>query len=261
MNSAAITVDSQGRRHYLRGNTYPIKNQLRDAGCKWDGAEKAWWTGKLEVAERFAGAAVAPAPKSDPGQRASEAVTDATVLLGRGEYKGRPCLVLWLGRTSRGEAAKLASMDGGRTWWADAAEVTITKRYQERERFGGYGRGTVREPMTFGRLQALREDGAAERAAEKAEAARPKDPREQQIQRKADGRNDVRYSVGATIHAGKVTGGGGPDGCWWTVVACQRPFRNEDLGYYDWTETATVRPATDEEVAARTATAPQAVAS
>lgn len=249
--SAAIQIDSQGRRHYLRGNTYPIKDALRDAGCKWDGAEKAWWTGKREVAERLLAAAVtAPqvssAPRSDAGKR-EETVGKNTAVIGRGSYKDQPCLVLWLGATSRGQGAKLAAIDGGRIWWADAALVTITKRYAERECPGGYGRGTVREPMTFGRLQLLRERSAKERAAEKAEEKREKHPLEQPIQRRCADRHDAQYRVGCTIRCGHVVGGGGPDGHYFTVLSVQKPSRNEDMGFYDWTETARVRPATDEE--------------
>lgn len=49
--SVAITVEKVGRRHYIRGNTYPIKGELRGAGCKWDPDASAWYTGKADVAE------------------------------------------------------------------------------------------------------------------------------------------------------------------------------------------------------------------
>lgn len=46
-----ITIQSEGRRHYLVGDTYPIKSAIRDAGCKWDRERGAWWTGRRETAE------------------------------------------------------------------------------------------------------------------------------------------------------------------------------------------------------------------
>src|SRR5690606_26519871 len=46
-----ITIKSEGRRHYLVGDTYPVKGAIRDAGCKWDRDRGAWWTGKRDVAE------------------------------------------------------------------------------------------------------------------------------------------------------------------------------------------------------------------
>lgn len=47
----SITIQSEGRRHYLTGDTYPIKTAIRNAGCNWDRDRGAWWTGKREVAE------------------------------------------------------------------------------------------------------------------------------------------------------------------------------------------------------------------
>ncbi len=48
-----IEIKSEGRRHYLIGDTYPIKNAIKAAGCNWDKDRGAWWTGKRDVAERL----------------------------------------------------------------------------------------------------------------------------------------------------------------------------------------------------------------
>lgn len=45
------TVEKVGRRHYLRGAPYAERDRLRGAGCNWDPDQKAWWTGKSDVAE------------------------------------------------------------------------------------------------------------------------------------------------------------------------------------------------------------------
>lgn len=50
-----ITIQSEGRRHYLVGDTYPIRSAIRNAGCKWDSDRRAWWTGKLETAQKLVG--------------------------------------------------------------------------------------------------------------------------------------------------------------------------------------------------------------
>jgi hypothetical protein len=50
-----ITIQSEGRRHYLIGDTYPIRSAVKSAGCKWDPDRKAWWTGKYETAEELLG--------------------------------------------------------------------------------------------------------------------------------------------------------------------------------------------------------------
>lgn len=49
-----ITIETRGRRHYVLGNTYPIRSELRGAGCKWDPEAGAWYSGKRELVESFA---------------------------------------------------------------------------------------------------------------------------------------------------------------------------------------------------------------
>lgn len=157
-----IQIQSEGRRHYLIGDTYPIKSQLRDAGAHWDGERRAWWTAKLDVAKRFANEEKAEVtPSSDRCERRDEKVEDSTPVLGKARYKGREYLLLWQGQTRRGEAAKLAFTDGSRIFWADAAEVQTTKTYDAREHRG------QRQPMTFGRLQRLRVEYAEQKQAAK----------------------------------------------------------------------------------------------
>lgn len=46
-----ITIKTEGRRFYLIGNTYPIKDAIKNAGCSWDKDKGAWWTGSKERAE------------------------------------------------------------------------------------------------------------------------------------------------------------------------------------------------------------------
>ena len=156
MSNTTITVEKQGRRYYLRGDTYAVRNQLRDAGCRFDGAARAWWTGKRDVAERFAGNA-GDGGVSDRGvsDRGSEGLSPESRIVGRARYKSREYILVWEGQTRRGPACKLAFTDGSKVFWADAAEVEVTKRYQSREY-----RGRV-DHMTFGKLQRLREDYAA----------------------------------------------------------------------------------------------------
>jgi hypothetical protein len=73
-------------------------------------------------------------------------------------------------------------------------------------------------------------------------AARQPKPGEHEISRRTG-----KYTVGETIHAGKIPGGGGADGHYWTVVSTRFQHANEDMGYYDNLYIATVRPATDAE--------------
>ena len=39
----AIQVEKEGRRVYLYGKTYPIKDDLKSLGARFDGQKRAWW--------------------------------------------------------------------------------------------------------------------------------------------------------------------------------------------------------------------------
>lgn len=161
-----ITIDKQGRRFYLRGDTYAVRASIKEAGAKWDPDANCWYTGRQAVAETIVAelggseAAAARAPAK------AERLTAASAIAGRARYKGREYLLVWEGSTSRGHAAKLAFMDGSQIFWASSGEYEVTKIYQSRERYGRthgcgyrgtlYGDGT--EPMTFGLLTKLREE-------------------------------------------------------------------------------------------------------
>lgn len=136
-----ITIEKVGRRHYVRGNTYPIKDQLRAAGCKWDPDAKAWWTGKAPVAAQFAGATTDSAPSSPRPERPAPGL-DA-IVAGRATYKGRTYYVA--GRIDRGRTVYddqvdmvttrdgskvlLYFRDGSKSFWARQEMVQIVKSY------------------------------------------------------------------------------------------------------------------------------------
>ena len=131
-----MQIEKRGRRYYIRGNTYPIKDQLRSAGCRWDRDEKAWWTGKADVADRFA--SVRPeSGRSERPERPAPGL-DATVA-GRARYKGR--VYYLVGRASAygevepvqtrdGAKMLLAFRDGSKDFWAAADVVETLKLYQ-----------------------------------------------------------------------------------------------------------------------------------
>lgn len=50
---------------YISGNTYPVKDQLKALGCRWDAKRKAWYTASESVAAK-AKALVEPHPFSAP---------------------------------------------------------------------------------------------------------------------------------------------------------------------------------------------------
>lgn len=127
-----IKIEKEGRRHYLVGNTYPIKDALRSAGCKWDADRRAWWTGKADVAEELAGKAPeASAAATSTPQDGTVGVEDK-VIRGRASYRGKTYYVLFDGPTRRGPGVKLCFRDGSRSFWAkDPNDVQVLATYRE----------------------------------------------------------------------------------------------------------------------------------
>lgn len=147
----SVTLQRIDARLYFRGNTYAIKDSIKRIGGHWDADAKAWWIGAAKAAEAEqlvaqAGTATTPA---EPAK-----VSDDSRVVGKAEYKGRSYYILWMGRTSKGdEKARLTVLDGSIDFWANLSEVTITKRYEPRQKFGGYGRGTVEVHQTLGGIR------------------------------------------------------------------------------------------------------------
>lgn len=152
--SQAITIQSEGRRHYILNTPYAMREKLRSAGCKWDPARKAWWTGKAEIAAQFANQESSDGSTSDdrkgPGADG--------IVAARATYKGKTYYVA--GRIDRGRTryddrvSTVTSRDGSRVllyfrdgssqFWAARGDVQITKSYDR--------------PQTIGRLTRYAEE-------------------------------------------------------------------------------------------------------
>ena len=46
-----LQLESRGRRHYVVGDTKPVRQTLKDFGLRWDPDAVAWWSGKKATAE------------------------------------------------------------------------------------------------------------------------------------------------------------------------------------------------------------------
>ncbi len=105
----SIDVTKKGERFLIRGYTYPIKEDLKKLGCKWDKAEKAWITEDVKVARQL---------RDDPPKET--VAVEAAVVVAKASYKDREYPVIH----RKGEGMKLAFTDGSAVFWVkEGAEI------------------------------------------------------------------------------------------------------------------------------------------
>jgi hypothetical protein len=154
-----IKLIAEGRRIYLSGNTFPIKEKIKAAGGHWDGDRKMWWVGSQARAEFEAIAASAPTTEYVPAP-----LDHNSRVYGKARYKGRAYFVVTQGKNRM----RLTVLDASIDFWARNEDCEWLKTYQPRSRFAGYGRGNVEVYTTLG---SLRDFIAESKAAEKEIAA------------------------------------------------------------------------------------------
>lgn len=166
----SIQIQTEGRRTYLLGNTYPVRDQIRALGAHWDPDRKAWWTAKADEArqlvERLNGAQAAPtASQSAASSKAPRDGLDS-IVAGRATYKGRTYYLAGRCTSSRrgagwndsveavttqdGAKVLLYFRDGSSQFWASRAEVQMAKSYDR--------------PQTIRRLQEFAEQARKDAA-------------------------------------------------------------------------------------------------
>lgn len=121
-----LTIEQSGRRLYVAGNSFPIKDQLKSIGCKWDGETKQWWIGTAKRAELEA--------VINNAGTTQEQAAESVMVTGRATYKGKSYYVVWDGNSRKtGEyCCKLCFRDGSKEFWAkEMDQLKITKRYNK----------------------------------------------------------------------------------------------------------------------------------
>lgn len=144
----SITIQTEGRRTYLSGNTYPHRDAIRNIGAHWDAARKMWWTAKHEAAEQL----VARLNQAQPAQSGdSKAPRDGldSIVAGRAEYKGRTYYLAGrlgntryddcVGAVQTRDGAKylLYFRDGSSQFWAARDQVRVLKSYDRPQTIRG----------------------------------------------------------------------------------------------------------------------------
>jgi hypothetical protein len=136
-------TEKVGARVYVTGNSYPIRDRLKRAGCRWDPDRRQWWIGssKAKELEQIVKCSV----PADSSEKKTED-PDTIRLVGKARYKGKTFYCRWVGHTRKGDyMAHLCSLDGKLDFWALCAQphetqhdglgeiAVITKMYQARE--------------------------------------------------------------------------------------------------------------------------------
>lgn len=143
----SIQIERTGRRHYLIGAAYQHRDALRAAGCHWDAARRAWWTGDTATATTLAATLTPPTAQDTP-----QAPGPRATVAGRVKYQGRTYYLAGrvvrhglsirddsvTGVSSRdGTRLLLFFRDGSRQFWAPCAEVQIVAHYERAKTIGG----------------------------------------------------------------------------------------------------------------------------
>lgn len=150
------TIAKQGRRFYLQGLPFAEKDRAKSLGCKWDSNERAWWTGKLEVAEQLVKGATgsADASGSTGATGSGDAPGESAIVAARVTYKGKTYYAA--GRIVRGRTRyddqvdvittrdgskwMLYFRDGSKSFWSARSELQVVKSYNKPQSIGGLKR-------------------------------------------------------------------------------------------------------------------------
>lgn len=157
-----VALQQDGRRIYITGDTYSLKDRIKGMGGHWDGDRRCWWVGSAKKSEAEALVSTAASTPAQP----KEEKPDDIRIVGKARYKGRNYYVRWYGQTKRGYACRLVTLDAKIDFWATCAEpyvndrdhdgsgdvAVIVKTYEPREYRGRY------EYMTLGSMRRFMEE-------------------------------------------------------------------------------------------------------
>lgn len=81
----------------ITGNTYPVKDQLKALGCKWNPEQKAWVARDAQMYARAVAIVPVPAAKAAPAQVAVENIGKVVdFIYAAREHLRKPALLVWV---------------------------------------------------------------------------------------------------------------------------------------------------------------------
>lgn len=127
------------KKIYLTGNTYPLREEIRAAGGRWDKDKRQWWCTPEQRPAMLALARRAKAlPPKKPAARGQAALPDDdTKVIGEAKdlEQQAPVWLAWMGRLTKGGNAghlfaKLITRDGRKFFWKPAKKITVLRRFE-----------------------------------------------------------------------------------------------------------------------------------
>jgi len=106
----SIEITRKGSKFMIRGYTYPIKEELKAVGCRWDKANKCWYTEDESVAKEL---------HENPPKETVDLT--AKVVIAKALHKGNEYPVVH----RKGEGAKLSFTDGTGVFWVKSVEKIL----------------------------------------------------------------------------------------------------------------------------------------
>ncbi len=151
-----MQIEKVERRYYLRGLPFGLKDTAKFRGCKWDPDQRAWWTGKADVAQDIQTIAETPTAASSPTEGTSEETNDAPkqYVAGKATYNGRTYYIAGSVRKGRTDwddtVIPVKTRDGAKTlllftagtakFWAATTAIQVTKYYDKPQTIRGLQR-------------------------------------------------------------------------------------------------------------------------
>ncbi len=135
-----LSISREGRRSYFVGQTFAVKDALRNAGAHWDADKRAWWIGSKDEAAALVQQLAAVAPKTEEQKKAEMLESDRSNIIGTATKDGKSYYLVGEGIGSRGPWVRLMFRDGSQTFFASRSDVKITKHYQRAQSLEGLRR-------------------------------------------------------------------------------------------------------------------------
>lgn len=188
-----LSIEKVGRRLYVVGNSFAVKDCLKKIGCKWDADRKQWWIGSGKQAELEGCIGSASKEYKEPTpQELEKRRCDGKV-----EYKGKTYYVV--GKSPAKGKLWLTVLDCSINFWALESDCKWVKRY-----------GNEQHEQTVGSIRRFidgkkRDEEAAKKAEVERKAASAK-PIEQLLSEAGRTLRDDGAAKGYTRYLGRSQG-------------------------------------------------------